>query len=190
MGQLPIKSRRRCRMKTLDGIVNFIDKINELVGRAAKYLLFFMAAALLFEVIARYVFDSPTIWAYDVCKQLLCIIGALGGGYALLYNAHVKVDVLYERWSVKSRALMDIITSLLFFTFIIVLIWKSTGMAVDSWIMKETATTLLSPPIYPIKTVIAVGAVLIFLQGIAKLLRDIKAFITGEENPGRRMDYT
>ena len=177
-------------MNTLDGVVNAIDKINEYVGRVAKYLLFFMAASLLFEVVARYGFNSPTIWVYDVCKQLLCIIAALGGGYALLYNAHVKVDVLYEHWSVKSRALMDIFTSILFFTFIIVLIWKSAQMAQTSWIMKETATTLLSPPIYYIKTVIVIGAILIFLQGVAKLLRDIKAFITGEENPGRRMDYT
>lgn len=177
-------------MNSMIRVIQKIDTINDLVGRFAKYLLLFMAGALIYEVIARYIFNSPTIWVWDSCKHALCYLGALGGGYAYLYNAHVRVDVLYANWGVKTRAVVDIITSLLFFLFIIVLLWKSIEMAKGSWTMQERATSVLAPPLYYIKTAIPIGTFLLLMQGIAKLLRDIIAFITGVEIPGKQMDFT
>ncbi|HEX3012125.1 MAG TPA: TRAP transporter small permease subunit [Syntrophomonadaceae bacterium] len=179
-------------VKWMDKIDKFIDRVDQLsyvIGKFAKYLLFFMALFLFIEVISRYVFNHPTIWVYDTCKQLMCIIGALGGCYALLYNAHVKVDVLYEKFSLRTRAVLDIITSIFFFAFVIALMWKSSIMASNSWLIHERATTLLAPPLYYIKTIIVVGSVLIFFQGIAKLLRDIQTLVTGVDHKGREMEF-
>lgn len=177
-------------MNKVNRLINIFDQLNDIVGKGAKYLLLVMAFSLIFEVIARYILNRPTIWAYDISKQAMCIMGALGGGYALLYNSHVKVDVFYSNWSIKKRAIADIITSILFFLFIITLTWKSFEMTTYSWIIKEHATTLFAPPIYHLKALITIGSLLLLLQGTAKLLRDIKVLITGEADEGRHMDFT
>ncbi len=175
-------------MESMKRIIKYIDKLNNIVGNIVKFLLLYMALTLVYEVVMRYFFNKPTIWVFDLCKQALGFIGALGGGYTLLYNSHVKVDVIYTNLSLKTRAILDLITSVLFFIFIGVLIWKSTEMAVNSWALKEHAVTVLAPPLYFVKTAIPIGAVLVLLQGIAKVLRDILVLKTGQPQEHKALD--
>lgn len=157
-----------------------IDTINESVGKIAKYLLLVILATLVFEVVSRYIFNSPTIWVADVSTQALAALGALGGGYALLYNQHVRVDVFYGAWNDRVKGIVDIITSLLLFVFTIVLFLKSLEMAIDAWTFQERASTTFAMPLWYIKTLMPLGTFLLFIQGIAKLLHDIIAVITGK----------
>ena len=175
-------------MKLARAIINSIDKINKIIGDVVKFLLLYMAITLTFEVIARYVFNSPTIWAFELSKHAMCYIGALGGGYTLMTNSHVKIDVLYGSLSFKKRAIIDIITSTLFFVFIGILLWASISMAISSWELKEHASTVLGAPLYFIKAAIPIGVTLVLLQGIAKLLRDILTLVTGKEQEYMSLD--
>lgn len=170
-------------MKQIEPILSVIDTINDYVGRIVSYFVLFMMVTIVFEVIARYFFDAPTIWVMEINQYLLCGYIALAGGYTFLYGAHVNVDIVYQRFGVRIRAFLDILTSVFFFMFIIVLIWKGWEIAYEAWKYSEHSESLLAAPLFPSKIVIPLGGFLILLQGIAKLLRDIDRLITGIEEP-------
>lgn len=167
-------------MKILREVRKIIDTINEAVGKIGKYVLLVILATLVFEVVSRYIFNSPTIWVADVSTQALAALGALGGGYALLYNQHVRVDVFYGAWSDRVKGIADIITSILFFTFTIVLFLKSLEMCMDAWRFQERSATTFAMPLWYIKTLMPLGTLLLLIQGIAKLLHDIIAVVSGK----------
>jgi TRAP-type mannitol/chloroaromatic compound transport system permease small subunit len=158
--------------------LNWIDAINEWIGRIFCSTLIFIMMFACYEVICRYFFASPTIWVWEINSQLLCLMGALGGGYALLHNSHVSVDIVVARLSPKSKAIIDILTSPLFFIFSGCLIWYGTKEAFRAYSVNQHVISTFASPLWPIKFVIALGGVLIFLQGIAKLIRDVRA-VTG-----------
>lgn len=135
--------------------------------------IFPLVALAMIEVILRYVFNSPTIWVWDVNVQLLAAITVLGTGYTLLAKGHVSVDILVSRFSPQKRAIIDLSAAVVFFGSVGVIVWQ-TGIA--AWVSLETRelyTSIWQPPIYPLKIMIAVGAFLLFLQGIVKFIRDL-----------------
>jgi len=175
-------------LKVLGKIRHGIDTLNEYIGKFAKYILIAILFCLMFEVIARYVFNNPTIWAQDICKQALVALGSLGGGYALLYNQHVRVDVFYGSWSDKTRAIVDICTCALYMLFLVLLVYQTTISCIDSWNFGERMPTVFAPPLYYIKTVIPVGAFLLLLQAISKLIHDIQTVVTGKSEGLKHLD--
>jgi len=146
-----------------------------------------MGAVMMFvvsyEVVMRYIFNRPTIWALEVNQSLLCIYAALAGGYTLLRRGHVNVEIVYSRFGMRTRTVIDILTSFLFFGFIIVLLWQTWDMAFDSLMLGERSESLLGLPLYPAKIAIVIGVILILLQGFANFVRNIIAVITGVEPP-------
>ncbi len=142
-----------------------------------------MMLIVAFEVVMRYVFSRPTIWALEVNQTLLCIYSALAGGYTLLHQGHVNVEIVYQYFGTKTRLVIDILTYFLFFGFIIILLWQTWDMAIDSLIIRERSESLFGLPLYPAKISIVVGTLLILLQGIANFLRKVIGLITGVEPP-------
>ena len=175
-------------MNVLRKIRKIIDTVNFWVGTVAKYTLIAILFCLSFEVIARYLFNSPTIWAMDMSLQFLCALGALGGAYALLFNQHVRVDVFWGSWSDKKRAVVDLCTSVLFFIYMCFMVYQTITMAQDSWTFQERMASVFAPPLYYVKTLIPIGAILLLLQGIAKLIHDIMVLVTGQSEDMRYID--
>jgi TRAP-type mannitol/chloroaromatic compound transport system permease small subunit len=97
----------------------------------------------------------------------------LAGGYIMRTGGHVNVDILYSRLSKKSRAVLDILTSLLFFLFCTMLLVYGGSLAWDSLSRFEHSQSAWNPPLYPAKLMIPLAAVLLLLQGLVKLIRDI-----------------
>lgn len=161
---------RRCRMS----FVRIIDSINEWMAKLFSPVILVIMAIAFFEVVRRYVLDDPTTWAWEINSQLMCMMGAFAGGYTLFKNAHVSVDVISSRFSPKTKALVDIIVSPLFFIFSGALIWYGGKDALRAFEVNQRMISQFASLMWPIKTIICVGGVLIFLQGIAKLIRDIK----------------
>lgn len=158
-----------------------IDTLNDWSGRIVAWLIIPMLLIVTYDVIMRYVFNCPTIWAWDINVQLLGVSVALGGGYTLLYNGHIGVDVFVEGLARRKRAIIDLITSIFFFLGIGVLVWESWKVAWFSVRTREVDYTFFAPPVYPLKVLIAVGFFLLFLQGIAKFIRDIVTVKSKEE---------
>ena len=156
-----------------------IDRISEETGKGVSYLVVFLTAVILYEIFARYLFKSPTIWAHEVAQMIYGAYVLLLGAYAMKQGVHVNVDVLYGKFSPRTRAAIDLFTWLLFFYFCGLILVKGWEMAYESFEMGETAPTPFAPPLWPIKMTIPLGALLILLQGLAKFLRDLMLVISG-----------
>jgi TRAP-type mannitol/chloroaromatic compound transport system permease small subunit len=153
--------------------LTFVDKTNAWVGKVVSYLLLIVTFITAFEVVMRYAVKRPTIWAWDLNIQLFAALTMLGGGYTLLEKGHVQIDVLVASLSPKKRAWVDILTAPFFFFGFFVLLWMGWDVGWSSFVAKEAMPTIWAPPYYTIKLLIPVGALLLLLQGTAKLIRDI-----------------
>ena len=153
--------------------INWIDKVNEWIGQIFCSTLLFIMIFAVYEVIRRYFFSNPTTWVWEINSQLLCFMGALAGGYTLLHNSHVSVDIVVSRLKPKHRALLSIITAPLFFLFSCCLIWYGGKEAVRAYTVNQHVISTFASPLWPIKSIICLGGVLIFLQGVSKLCKDI-----------------
>jgi len=160
-------------MMKLKDLLRLIDAINNVVGRILSFLLIPLMVITAIEVVSRYFFSRPTIWAWDINIQIFGIIVIFGGGFALLHNAHVSVDVVVEHLNIRVRAFLDLITSVLFFFAYGILLWQTGLVAWESMKIKELYSTTLALPIYVLKALIPLAVVLLFLQGIAKFIRDL-----------------
>ncbi|MAG15423.1 MAG: hypothetical protein CL874_06065 [Dehalococcoidales bacterium] len=160
-------------MKRLTSCLHVIDKISEWSGKIAGFGILLLILIVTFEVVSRYVFRQPTIWVHETSAFLFGGIFLIGGAYALLLKTHVNMDVFYQRFSIRTRATLDVATSLLFFLFLGVLIWVGGSSAWNSILKQELSNSHWAPPIYPIKSAIPLGALLLILQGLAKFVRDL-----------------
>jgi TRAP-type mannitol/chloroaromatic compound transport system permease small subunit len=159
-----------------------IDAISILVGKGASFLIVAITILQGREVVARYIFNKPTIWNWELCTMLYAILFLFGGPWVLQQKKHIATDIIYIKLSPKIRAYIDIVTYLCFFcVFTGVMLWQSAIMAWDSIKIKETSYTLWAPPIYPLKGLLFIAFILLTLQGISKLIRDIIFIKTGKE---------
>jgi TRAP-type mannitol/chloroaromatic compound transport system permease small subunit len=165
-------------MKFFKQLIEIIDRLNEGVGKLVSYLAIVMMISVVYEVVARYIFNSPTIWSMETNQHILLGYTALAGGYALLHGSHVSVDIVYERFSRKKRAFVDICTSLGAFLFISILFWTGWEIAMEAWEYSERSLSLFEMPLFPGKVTIPIGAFLLLLQLFAKLTRDIESLVT------------
>ena len=153
-------------------LTNVIDAISGWSGEFVCYWSVIAVFVYYYEVLARYVFNSPTNWAHESMFLMFGMQYLLSGAYALREGAHVRVDVLYLRLSVRSKILVDIITSVFFFIFagtLLVTGWIFMMDSVDVW---EVSFTEWGIQYWPVKISIVLGALLILLQGISKLIKD------------------
>lgn len=159
----------------------WIDRISTWIGIPICWLVIPLMFVTTWDVNLRYFFNAPTQWAYDVTYMLYGTQFMLCGAYALAQSNHVRGDVFYRFWSVRTQATIDLI---LFFVFffpgIIALIWAGYYFAEMSWRFGERSMlTPSGPPLYHFKTVIPVSGFFIALQGVAEVLRAIIARRTG-----------
>lgn len=166
-------------MKRLAVALDFIDRISLWSGKAVSYLLFSLIGVLVYAVTARYVFNSPVLWGDEISRFLFGTVGLLAGAHCLYRGAHVRMDVVYNRLSIRGKAIVDVLTASLFFYFVIVLLWQGGQFALRSILTLQCTDSVWGPPEYPIKTIIPVAAFLLILQGAAKFIRDLVLAIRG-----------
>jgi len=155
--------------------------MNDGVGKVISMLVFPMIGVLVWEVIMRYVFNQPTIWAHELSAMLYAIFFLLGGAYTLRWKAHINVDVVYVRLPPRIRAIVDLITWLFFYYFCTVMLWLGARFAWSSILKMERASTVWEPYIWPIKICIPLGALLVLLQGLTKTISDASIAFTGRD---------
>jgi TRAP-type mannitol/chloroaromatic compound transport system permease small subunit len=164
-------------MKNMSRIPHYIDTISETTGNLISFLILALMFVVLFEVLMRYAFSLPQRWTPEMSLFLFGSCFALGGAYTLLHRAHVRMDVLFSRWSPRLQALMDIVTFVFFLIFIGVLVWKGWGLAWRAIEFAERSQSAWRPLLWPTKIMVPLGAFLVLLQGVAHLIRDIRTVI-------------
>jgi len=162
-------------------LLHGIDAINERAGKAISILVVGMTGILCWEVILRYAFNAPTIWAHEVSGHIFAAYSVLGGAYVLLVNGHVRSDVVYARFSPRGRAILDLVTFPLFFMLLGLILVEGVPMALSSIEVREVTVSFLHSPVYPIKACIPIAAFLMLLQGLAHFIRALALVITGRE---------
>jgi TRAP-type mannitol/chloroaromatic compound transport system permease small subunit len=168
-------------MRYFKFIVTLINNVNDWVGKIVSMLIFPMIFILLWEVIMRYVFNRPTIWAHELGAMLYAVSFLLGGAYALRWGAHVNVEIIYNRFSNRVRAVIDLVSWLFFYLFCGALLLESMVFAWRAVLRMELSETVWAPPIWPIKLCVPLGASLILLQGILKTIGDFITALTGRD---------
>ena len=167
-------------MRVIDSFINGVDWLSKNSGKTVSFLIFPMMAFIFYEVIMRYFFNMPTKWAHELSTFFLGAYFILGGGYTLWRGAHVNVDLLYKRFSPRKRAIIDVASSVFFFAFAGVLVYHGIRFGITAWTHSHYSNSVWAPPMFPIKTALPVGAVLLLLAGIVKLIRDIRIVATGK----------
>ena len=158
-----------------------VDTMSERSGKIISFAILLMVAFMVLQVFTRYLLDRPFIWILETTIFTFSIYIAILGAYTLHHRRHVNMDLLYSRWSPRTRAIVDIITSVFFFLFYVTLIWKGWEYFYESWQFKEITQTSWRPIVYPIKMFIPLSAGLIVLTGIAKTIRDFRCALTSSE---------
>jgi len=156
-------------------IVRAIDSVNEWTGKTIRWACVALVLVLVYEVIARHVFNAPTIWAHETSKMLGGTVVALGWAYTHRHQGHVRVDVIYANLSPRRKAIVDILcTALFFFPLIIILAYMAADFMWVAWIRSEKLIeSYWYPPAGPIRTVTFLGLCLFALQGFAQFVRDL-----------------
>lgn len=163
-------------------IIQTIDKISDWSGRIVSYLIYPMVGSLAYEVFARYLFQAPTDWAYDMTYIFYGTIFMLGASYTLLNKGHIRTDIFYGRWKPQTQGKIDtLMYIILFFPGMIFFLIAGIDYAAHSWSIRERAMmSPWRPIIYPFKTVIPLTALMLLIQGISEFLKSLHAWRKGE----------
>jgi TRAP-type mannitol/chloroaromatic compound transport system permease small subunit len=159
--------------------VRIVEALTRRVGRLAMYLIFVMMGILLWSSISK-TFFLPSHWTLLMAQFTLVAYFMLGGPYALQMGSNVRMDLVYSGWSDRTKAWVDAFTVLALLFYLGVLLWggiSSTTYAIE---YGETSRGLWRAPMWPIKLTMCVAVVLMLLQAVAILLKDI-AKLRGEE---------
>lgn len=195
------------------GVTGWIDRLNLLSGEFVAYWCVLGVFAFSFEVVARKLFNSPTIWVHEAVVYIFAMQYMIAGAYAMLTESHVRVDIFYAKFSPRTKAAVDLLTSVFFFIFAGTLLLSGFVFAADSLGFGNTALSALARgeislgqfigdggylsmfapgarngevvfstwllPLWPIKFVLVLGAFLLLLQGISRVIKDAHTLATG-----------
>lgn len=178
------------KLKYLRQVLGAIDAASDWTGRLSAFLIPAMMLVMTWEVVARYLLKQPTIWAMEISQYFFLSTTVLGGGYLLLHGGHVNVGILYGRLNTRLRAIVNIATSLFFFFFVFALLRSTWVATVEAVVNLEHSPTYWGPPIYPVYCIMSLGVVLLLMQGVAKMVRDLITAITGREELSARVAGT
>lgn len=157
----------------MENLVLFIDRISSWVGKAFAWCILVMTFGVSYEVFVRYILRDPTSWAFDISYIMYGTLFMMGGAYTLSRDGHVRGDVIFRLWRPRVQAAIELVLYFLFFfPGVTALIFAGIKYAGRSWQYLEVS--VMSPanvPIYPFKTIIPIAGALLFMQGIAQVIR-------------------
>jgi len=154
-------------------VITVIDTFSLWTGRVACLLTVPLIFAMVYEVVARYAFIAPTMWAYDISRMLYGALFMLGAGYALSKGVHIRADFIYRNWSARSQGMIDAVLYVLFyFPGMLVFLWMAIDFAYLAWYRGEKGMdTAWMPAMGPIKTALPLGVAFLLIQGVSELLK-------------------
>ena len=165
-------------VSAIEKVVYSIEWVSEWSGKMFSWLILGMLAAMGYEITARYIFNSPTIWAHELTTMLYGSFTLLCGAYAYLNDGHVRMDAVYRLFSKRKKATADFFTGLLVLGFLGMFLYITGEHAASSWAHAEYSTwSPWQPPLGPFKTALAVAVLLLLLQQIVWLIRNFTIMI-------------
>ncbi len=163
--------------------LRIIDTFTDLTGSIFAWMSVPLVLAVAYEVFARYAFNSPTIWAFDVTYMLYGALFMLGAAYALHKGSHIRTDFFWENFTPRTKGLIDSIAYVVFF------FPSFTALGVIGYLearyslqINETSDqTPWRPILWPFKFVVPVACGLLIIQGFSEFLKSFYMARTGVE---------
>jgi len=152
--------------------VRYVDAVNRVVGRFTMYLIFAMIGILFYSTISKSFFD-PSLWTLEMAQFTMAAYYLLGGGYSMQTDSHVRMDLLYERWSDKTKAAVDAVTILLLIFYLVLLLYGAISSTSYALQYGEESYSSWAPRMAPIKIIMCTGIVLMLLQAIATFFKNV-----------------
>jgi TRAP-type mannitol/chloroaromatic compound transport system permease small subunit len=160
--------------------IHGIDRFNRQLGRIVMYGIFVMMGILLWSSISK-TFFFPSLWTLEMAQFAMVAYYMLGGPYSIQLGSNVRMDLFYGELSDRKKAMTDCITVLFLITYLVFLLWG--GIESTAYAFKyggERSPTAWRPYMWPIKVIMCIGILLMLLQAISELLKDILR-LRGEE---------
>ena len=182
MQDLPASGRARRPSGRYLATIRAIDDITKWTAYLFALLVIPLIIANVIEVFMRYAMNSPTSWALDVTTMSFGALFMLGAAFTLLKGAHVRTDMLWEKFSDRKKGIIDSVAFLLFFLPSMAILF---AISVDDFlyslsINEKSTSGIWQPVLWPLRAVIPLAAALLFLQGISEVMKSIWAARTGE----------
>jgi TRAP-type mannitol/chloroaromatic compound transport system permease small subunit len=152
--------------------VRYVDAMNRVVGLFAMYLVFAMMGVLFYSTISKTFFD-PSLWTLEMAQFSMVAYYLLGGGYSMQIDSHVRMDLLYSRWSDRTKATVDAITILFMIFYLVLLLYGGLSSTQYALQYGEESYSSWAPRMAPIKIIMCIGIVLMLLQVIATFFRNV-----------------
>lgn len=180
-------------MSLMRGYIRAVDAFNGGIGRVMAYGIFAMMGILLWSIISKFG-DQPSLWTLEAAQFAMVAYFILGGPYALQMGSHVRMDLFYDNWSLKRKAFTDALTVFCLIVYLAVLLWGALGSTAYSLGYfgsdapgffiglftgseepgtLERSRTIWRPYLWPIKAVLCVGILMMLLQALSELFKDI-----------------
>ena len=160
--------------------VKIIDYISEKTGRATMYLVFVMMFILILSFVTRNIINIPLIWIIEMAQFVMTAYYLLGGGYSMLADDHVRMDLIYSKLKDRTKAILDSITSVFLVTYIIILLIVSISSLTYTIETNQRLFTAWAPYVWPIKSIMTFGILLMLLQSIAIFFKDLSKVLNRE----------
>jgi TRAP-type mannitol/chloroaromatic compound transport system permease small subunit len=154
-------------------LLRAVDQLNIAVGKAVSFLIWVGIVVLCTEVVARYVFGQPTLWAHGYTQRIFGAYFVLVGAYTLIRNDHVRVDIVLNVASPRWRAFLDLVNISFLILWGAILSYEAFWFFEDSWRFNEVDDSALRHPMWPVKLALFLGVVLITLQGLVEAIRAV-----------------
>jgi len=163
--------------------IRTIDRFTDFTGTLVALLSIPLVLSITYEVVARYVFDAPTTWAYEVTYQLYGTLFMLGAAYALHKGAHIRTDFFWEKFSPRAKGIIDSVSyAVFFFPAFVTLLVISANEAHYAWVIDEVSDqTPWRPLLWPFKTMVPIACLLLLVQGVSEFLKSFYEARTGIE---------
>tara|TARA_B100000029_G_scaffold58945_1_gene53088 strand:- start:51 stop:560 length:510 start_codon:yes stop_codon:yes gene_type:complete len=166
--------------KLIKYYINFIDYVSLKTGRATMYLVFVMMFILILSFVTRNIINIPLIWIIEMAQFVMTGYYLLGGGYSMLTDDHVRMDLIYSKLKDKTKALLDSITSVFLIFYLVVLFYGSISSLTYTIETNQRLFTAWAPYVWPIKSIMTFGIGLMLLQSIAIFFKDIAKVLDRE----------
>jgi TRAP-type mannitol/chloroaromatic compound transport system permease small subunit len=163
--------------------IRAIDGFTDTTGTLIAWLTVPMVGAVAYEVVSRYLFNAPTIWAFDATYMLYGTLFMLGAAYALHKGAHIRTDFFWENFSPRKKGLIDSISYVVFFfpAFLALLLISLNEANYAYQINEMSDQTPWRPILWPFKYMVPLACLLLMIQGFSEFLKSFYMARTGVE---------
>ena len=159
--------------KIISSYVKYIDGLTSIIGRITMYLVFVLIGILVLSFVTRNIINFPLMWIIEMAQFTMTAYYLMGGAYSMMEDQHVRMDIVYGNFSDKNKARMDLFTSFFLIFYLVTLLIGSYSSLIYTINTNQKLFTAWAPYVWPIKTIMLFGVLLMLLQSFSIFFKDL-----------------